>query len=243
MWKAQNIPLNIIYNDNYLLIINKSSNLVVHPGNGNLDKTLFNALLYYYPFLRDLPRAGIIHRLDKNTTGLIIIAKTMLSYMNLKIALKQHKIIREYEAIVNGIIQYNDIINHPIKKFYKKKNIRMNVTDKGKKAITQYFLKHVFKMHSHLRIRLHTGRTHQIRVHLEYINHSIVGDPIYNNKSQMNIITINNKKYLINKILKRQALHACYLEFMHPINNYLLKFNSSLPKDIKHLISILKKFK
>ncbi|WP_246208526.1 RluA family pseudouridine synthase [Enterobacteriaceae endosymbiont of Plateumaris braccata] len=240
LWKSQNIPLNIIYNDNYLLIINKSSNLVVHPGNGNLDKTLFNALLYYYPFLRDLPRAGIIHRLDKNTTGLIIIAKTMLSYINLKIALKKHKIIREYEAIVNGIVKYNDIINYPIKKFYNKKNIRMNVTNEGKEAITQYFLKRIFKMHSHLKIKLHTGRTHQIRVHLEYINHSIVGDPIYN-KSQINIITINNKKYLINKILKRQALHACRLEFMHPIYNYPLKFNSSLPNDIKHLISILEK--
>nr|WP_281348995.1 RluA family pseudouridine synthase [Enterobacteriaceae endosymbiont of Plateumaris sericea] len=238
LWKAQNIPLNIIYDDNYLLVINKSSNLVVHPGNGNPDKTIFNSLLYNYPFLRDLPRAGIIHRLDKNTTGLMIIAKTMLSYMNLKIALKKHKIIREYEAIVNGIIQHNDIINYPIKKYYNKKKIRMIINNKGKKAITQYFLKRIFKNHSHLRIKLYTGRTHQIRVHLEYINHSIVGDPIYK-KSQINILTIHNKQYLINKILKRQALHACYLEFMHPIYHYPLKLNSSLPDDIQYLISIL----
>ncbi|WP_246225665.1 RluA family pseudouridine synthase [Enterobacteriaceae endosymbiont of Plateumaris rustica] len=240
LWKAQKIPLNIIYDDNYLLVINKSSNLVVHPGNGNLDKTLFNALLYYYPFLRDLPRAGIIHRLDKNTTGLIIIAKTMLSYINLKISLKKHKIIREYEAIVNGIVKHDDTINYPIKKYYNKKNIRMIINHKGKNAITQYFLKRIFKIHSHLRIKLHTGRTHQIRVHLEYINHSIVGDPIYK-KSLINNIIINNKKYYFNKIIKRQALHACYLEFIHPIYNYLLKFNSSLPEDIKYLIYILEK--
>ncbi|WP_168892780.1 RluA family pseudouridine synthase [Enterobacteriaceae endosymbiont of Plateumaris pusilla] len=243
LWKAQNIPLNIIYDDNYLLIINKTSNLVVHPGNGNPDKTVFNSLLYNYPFLRDLPRAGIIHRLDKNTTGLMIIAKTMLSYINLKIALKKHNIIREYEAIVSGIIKYNnDIINYPIRKYYNKKNIRMIIDHKGKQAVTKYFLKRIFKNHSHLRIKLCTGRTHQIRVHLEHINHSIVGDPIYK-KSQINIITMNDKQYLLNKILKRQALHACNLKFIHPIYNYPLNFHSSLPKDMQYLISILEKIK
>ncbi|WP_246208940.1 RluA family pseudouridine synthase [Enterobacteriaceae endosymbiont of Donacia vulgaris] len=240
MWKAQNLNLNIVYDDKYVLVINKPTNLVVHPANKNQNNTLFNSLLYYYPDLRDIPRAGIIHRLDKNTTGLMIIAKNMNSYLFLKKELKNHNIIREYEAIVYGIIKTNGIINYPIKRIYKKHNIYMQINSLGKKAITKYFIKNIFENHTHLRIRLHTGRTHQIRVHLSYINHSIVGDPVY--KKFQNICLIKNfYKKKINKIIQRQALHACYLKFMHPFFNINIKLFSILPNDINNLINFLKK--
>ncbi|WP_246208895.1 RluA family pseudouridine synthase [Enterobacteriaceae endosymbiont of Donacia simplex] len=242
MWKAQNLHLNIVYNDKYILVINKTTNLVVHPANKNQNNTLFNSLLYYYPYLRDIPRAGIIHRLDKNTTGLMIIAKNMNSYLFLKKELKNHNIIREYEAIVNGIIENNGIINYPIKRIYKKHNIYMQINVLGKKAITKYFVKDIFKAHTYLRIRLQTGRTHQIRVHLSYINHSIVGDPVY--KKSQNTSLINNfYKKKINEIIQRQALHACYLKFMHPFFNINIKLYSILPNDINNLINFLKKNK
>ncbi|QJC33031.1 RluA family pseudouridine synthase [Enterobacteriaceae endosymbiont of Donacia semicuprea] len=239
-WKAQKIPLNIIYDDSNVLVINKQSNFIVHPANQNMENTLFNSLIYYYPFLRDLPRAGIIHRLDKDTTGLMIIAKNINSYIFLRQELKKHNIIREYETIVNGIINKNGIINYPIKRIYKKKNIFMKVNYLGKKSITEYFIKNIFKIHSHLKIRLKTGRTHQIRVHLSYINHSIIGDPIY--KNSKNIFLCNNfYKKNISKIIKRQALHACYLKFLHPFYNIFIKLYSSLPNDINQLIYFLKK--
>nr|WP_281351804.1 RluA family pseudouridine synthase [Enterobacteriaceae endosymbiont of Donacia sparganii] len=238
-WKAQNIFLNVVYDDKYVLVINKTSNLVVHPANKNMNNTIFNSLLYNYPYLRDVPRAGIIHRLDKNTTGLMIIAKNIDVYMFLKNELKKHNIIREYEAIVNGIIKKNDIINYPIKRIYKKKNIYMDVHPLGKKAITKYFIKNIFKNYTHLRIQLKTGRTHQIRVHLSYIKHSIVGDPVYN--KYQNIFLINNfYKKSINKIIQRQALHACYLKFIHPFYKINIKLYSKLPNDINNLIYFLK---
>ncbi|WP_246208775.1 RluA family pseudouridine synthase [Enterobacteriaceae endosymbiont of Donacia thalassina] len=242
MWKVQNLNLNIIYNDKHILVINKKTNLVVHPSHKNQNNTLLNCLLYYYPNLRDVPRAGIIHRLDKNTTGLMIIAKNMHSYIFLKKELKKHNIIREYEAIVNGIIKKNGIINKPIKRIYKKNHIYMNIHPLGKKSITKYFIKNTFKEYTHLRIRLKTGRTHQIRVHLSHINHSIVGDPIY--KKIKNISFNNNfNKNNINKIIQRQALHACYLKFTHPFYNIKIKLYSILPTDINNLINFLKKNK
>nr|WP_281351263.1 RluA family pseudouridine synthase [Enterobacteriaceae endosymbiont of Donacia bicoloricornis] len=242
MWKAQNLNLNIIYNDKYILVINKINNLVVHPANKNKNNTIFNSLLFHYPHLRDVPRAGIVHRLDKNTTGLMIIAKNMNSYMFLKKELKKHNIIREYETIVNGIIKKNGIINYPIKRVYKKNYICMDINPLGKKAITKYFVKNIFKNHTHLRIRLETGRTHQIRVHLSYIKNSIVGDLVYK-QCKNNYIINNFYKNKINQIIQRQALHACYLKFKHPFFNINIKLYSKLPNDINNLINFLKKNK
>ncbi|WP_247646103.1 RluA family pseudouridine synthase [Enterobacteriaceae endosymbiont of Donacia piscatrix] len=239
MWKAQNIPLNIIYEDQYVLVINKKSNIIVHPGNKNVDNTIFNAILYHYPSSRDIPRAGIIHRLDKNTTGLMIVAKNIYCYFFLKQELKKHNIIRKYETIVNGIIKSNDIINFPIKRIYKKNNVCMNVHPSGKSAITKIFVKNIFKNYTYLKILLKTGRTHQIRVHLSYIKHSIIGDQIYKNY----INNINNNKFYetkINKIIKRQALHAYCVKFMHPFYKIFIKLNVVLPNDINNLINFLK---
>lgn len=172
----------------------------------------------------------------------MIIAKNMNSYMFLKRELKKHNIIREYEAIVNGIIKKNGIINYPIKRIYKKNNIYMKIHLLGKKSITKYFIKNIFKNHTHLRVRLQTGRTHQIRVHLSYIRNSIVGDTIY--KKFKNIYIINNYyKDKINKIIKRQALHACYLKFKHPFYKIDIQLYSKLPNDIVNLINFLKKDK
>ncbi|WP_343034373.1 RluA family pseudouridine synthase [Enterobacteriaceae endosymbiont of Donacia tomentosa] len=241
-WEAQNILLKTIYEDKYILVINKDVNLVVHPDintNKNKKNTVFNGLLYYFPYLRDLPRAGIIHRLDKNTTGLMIIAKTMFVYFSLKRELKKHNIIREYEAIVHGTISQNNIINQPIKRLYKKNNIRMIISNDGKKAVTKYFVKNIFEKHTHLRIRLETGRTHQIRVHLLHINHNIIGDPIY--KKNMNNNNFYNK--IFKQIIQRQALHACYLKFIHPIYNIPIKLYSPLPNDIYKLLDFLEQNK
>ncbi|WP_246212342.1 RluA family pseudouridine synthase [Enterobacteriaceae endosymbiont of Neohaemonia nigricornis] len=233
MWKAQYLPLKIIYEDAYLLVIDKSINIVVHPGNKNRDNTIFNALLYNYHFLRDLPRAGIIHRLDKDTTGLMLVAKDMLTYIYLKNLLKKHKIIREYETIVYGIIKNDQIINLPIKKVYFNNIIKMIIHSTGKESITKLFVKKHFVKYTYLRVQLYTGRTHQIRTHLSYIKHGIIGDPLY---KQLNIS--NNMLF---DLINRQALHACYLKFRHPVFNNILTLYSKLPKDIQNVLDFLKK--
>ncbi|WP_281352071.1 RluA family pseudouridine synthase [Enterobacteriaceae endosymbiont of Donacia cincticornis] len=239
IWKAQNIPLNIIYEDQYILVINKKSNIVVHPNNKNINSTIFNSILYHYPYSRDIPRAGIIHRLDKNTTGLMIIAKNIYSYFFLRQELKKHNIVRNYEAIVNGIIKHNNVIDYPIKRIYKKNNICMHVHPLGKTAITKIFIKNIFKNYTHLKIKLKTGRTHQIRVHLSYIKHSIVGDQIYRNYTS-NINYHKFYKIKINEIIKRQALHAKCIKFVHPFYNTLITLETILPNDINNLINFLK---
>ncbi|WP_343034343.1 RluA family pseudouridine synthase [Enterobacteriaceae endosymbiont of Donacia provostii] len=238
VWQAQNIILNIIYEDKHILVINKNSNIIVHPGTKNTKNTLFNAILYYYPYARNIPRAGIIHRLDKDTTGLMIIAKNINSYFFLKQELKNHNIIRNYEAIVNGIIKNNKIINLPIKRIYKKNNIYMNVHPLGKPSMTKIFVKNIFKNYTHLKIQLTTGRTHQIRVHLSHIKHSIIGDKIYKNHNIFNKTKIYENK--IKKIINRQALHAYHIKFIHPFYKTYIKLNTVLPDDINNLIFFLK---
>ncbi|QJC30978.1 RluA family pseudouridine synthase [Enterobacteriaceae endosymbiont of Macroplea appendiculata] len=233
IWKAQPISLNIVYEDRYLLVINKNSNCVVHPGNNNLENTVFNALLYKYSFLRDVPRAGIIHRLDKDTTGLMIIAKNLMTYYLLKQLLKNHRIIRIYEAIVYNNIHTNQIINFPIKKKYINKKIKMFVHPQGIQAITKIFVQQCLPNFTYLKVQLYTGRTHQIRVHLSYIKHSIIGDPLYKQH--------HKKNTFIQSILQRQALHASYLEFYHPIYNFKINIKSDLPQDIKNILHILQK--
>ncbi|ALD15339.1 23S rRNA pseudouridylate synthase [Buchnera aphidicola (Aphis glycines)] len=235
----ENITLNIIYEDNNLLVINKPPGLVVHPGAGNDTGTVLNGLLYYYKNSRYLPRCGIIHRLDKNTSGLMIIAKTICAYYYLIKLLKDKKIIREYQAIVKGNVISGGIINSPIMRNPKKRT-SMIVHSSGKPAITHYKIIQRFKFYTHLLLRLETGRTHQIRVHMLHINYPLLGDPLYNGINYSN--NCSKKKYFyINKIFPRQALHAHYIEFLNPSTKNLMSFKVDLPKDMKNLILDLKK--
>lgn len=230
----ENIFLNIVYEDDNLLVINKSPGIVVHPGAGNNSGTILNGLLYRYKNSRYLPRCGIIHRLDKNTSGLMIIAKTIFSYYYLVKLLKDKKIIREYQAIVKGNMISGGIINSPIMR-HPTKRICMIVHPLGKPAITHYKIIKRFKLYTHILIRLETGRTHQIRTHMLYIRYPLLGDPLYGG------INYFNNYFYKNKIFSRQALHANYIEFFHPISKKLISFTIDLPEDMRNLILNLEK--
>ncbi|WP_343192392.1 23S rRNA pseudouridine(1911/1915/1917) synthase RluD [Buchnera aphidicola] len=235
---AKNILLNIVYEDDDILVINKQKNVVVHPGAGNVDNTILNALLYKNNLFFNIPRAGIIHRLDKNTTGLMLIAKNIFSYNKLKHALKIRSIVREYEAIVIGNIITGGIIEAPILRHFKNRT-KMFVNANGRYAKTHYRIIERFQYHTHLRITIETGRTHQIRVHFLHIKHPILGDPVYKNSFNLpkGMSTLGIKTL---KSFSRQALHACKLIFMHPKSNQLMTIAIQLPKDMLHLIDVLR---
>lgn len=245
-YKSCNIPLqcslNIIYEDDYILVVNKPSNLVVHPGYGNLNNTLLDLLLFYYPPISSVPRAGIIHRLDKDTTGLMVIAKNIDIRNKLIKLFKEGQIIREYEGIVNGIIDSSGTIEQPIGRHIVNRTY-MTVDFRGKMAITHYNILEKFKLHTRVGFRLETGRTHQIRVHMNYIHHPLVGDQKYGN--HLNVIKMidrssvlfnNNYLYQFN----RQALHAIKLCLFHPITHDALCFHAPVPQDMLDLINLLR---
>ncbi|SNC58893.1 23S rRNA pseudouridine(1911/1915/1917) synthase RluD [Sodalis endosymbiont of Henestaris halophilus] len=238
-WEAQDIPLNIIYEDDDILIINKPCNLLVHPGAGHADGTLLNALLHYFPPILDVPRAGIIHRLDKDTTGLMVLAKTVPAQIRLLALMQARKIIREYEAIAIGKMTYGGTVEQPIAR-HPTKRMRMAVNQMGKPAVTYYRIIEHFRAHTHLRLRLETGRTHQIRVHMAHINHALVGDPLYGTRSR----PTKNASESFNEVLcrfNRQALHATLLQFYHPITSIKMEWYAPLPQDMSLLITQLKK--
>ncbi len=235
-----NIPINIVYEDKYLIIINKQKNLIVH-SSINYDiknkNTLINSLIYHYPLIyknKNLPNYGIIHRLDKNTTGLLIISKNKKSYFILKKHIKKKKILRIYKTIVYGNLKKNGFINKPIKRHKYKRNY-MSINKLGKKSITYYKVIENFKFCTYLQIKLHTGRTHQIRTHMNYIKHPIIGEQIYTNKNIKNLYIPNNIKKIINNI-NSQMLHSYLLKFKHPIYKNFIKIECNLPINISYLI-------
>lgn len=214
----QDIDFKILYEDKDIAIICKPQGLVVHPGAGNEDNTLVNGLLYKFDSLadtRDSLRPGIVHRLDKDTSGLMIIAKSQLSYSSLINMFKNRKINKMYWAIVEGKVLEDGIIDKPIGRDVKNR-IKFSVTEhNSKEALTYYNPIKVFENHTFLNVKIATGRTHQIRVHMNYINHPVLGDPLYGRKN----------KYKIEK----QMLHAYKLEFIHPITNESMIFEDSIP--------------
>lgn len=232
-----NIFLNILYEDKYIFLINKPSGLVVHPGCGNEDGTLLDILLHERCYLKDVPRSGIIHRLDKNTTGLMIIAKDSITYYKLIDLMKNRQIIREYDAFVLGKLISGGTVSIPIMRNIKNR-ISMITHKFGKKAITHYKIIQKFRFYTHIHLKLETGRTHQIRVHMLYLKHPILGDPLYKlgNNIPKNILKKN-----INKIssFHRQALHASHIKFIHPITNILVDCYSTLPHDMVNIIKYL----
>lgn len=238
--KPQNIVLDVVYEDDSLIIINKQANLVVHPGAGNLDGTMLNALLYHFPGIENVPRAGIVHRLDKNTSGLIIVAKNSSIQKSLINLIKNREVIRKYKSIVNGLTLKRGTINQPISRNALNRKL-MSINLNGKPSITCFKTIKNFRFHSLIKINLKTGRMHQIRVHMLHIDHPVIGDNIYYKKKKL--LTSNKKiSKRLNKELKnfnRQALHAYLLKFRHPLKNHLISLKSKLPKDMEKLILAL----
>jgi 23S rRNA pseudouridine1911/1915/1917 synthase len=238
--QAEHISLDVIHEDKAIIILNKPAGLVVHPGAGNQKHTLVNALLHFDEKLDVLPRAGIIHRLDKDTTGIMIIARTIESYTYLVNELQERNIKRNYKAIIcgqlvaGGVIE-NKIGRHPVHR------TKMAVTDKGKLATTHYRIIKKFQHYTYLDIQLGTGRTHQIRVHMNNEKHPIIGDPLYGKNTFIKKgINASLREFIKN--FKRQALHAYNLEFTHPISKKIISLKAELPDDMKNLIKILEMY-
>jgi 23S rRNA pseudouridine1911/1915/1917 synthase len=237
-FEAQNLPLNIVYEDDDILVINKPAGFVVHPGAGNPDGTVLNALLHHCPTLDLVPRAGIVHRLDKDTTGLMVVAKTIAAQTNLVDSLQRREITREYEAVTNGIMTAGGIVDEPIGR-HATKRTHMAVTHSGRPSITHYRVMEKYRLHTRIRLRLETGRTHQIRVHMAHITHPLVGDPVYGGRPRPpKNATPELLAFL--RAFKRQALHAAMLSLYHPISGELMTWHAELPSDFVELISLLK---
>lgn len=237
-WEAQNIPLDIVYEDDDIIVINKPRDLVVHPGAGTPDGTVLNALLFHYPPIAEVPRAGIVHRLDKDTTGLMVVAKTVPAQTRLVRELQKRHITREYEAIAIGTMTAGGIVEKPIGRHSTKRTL-MAVSPMGKPAVTHYRVAEHFREHTRIRLRLETGRTHQIRVHMSYIQHPLVGDIVYGGRPR---IPKGASESLINTIRQfdRQALHAVMLKFEHPITGERLQFHAPVPDDMVKLTEALR---
>ena len=234
----EDIPLEIIFEDDDIIIINKQPGLVVHPGAGNQTGTLVNALLHHDEELRFLPRAGIVHRLDKDTSGIMVVTKNEFSYLNLVSQLKERKVNRHYLAIVVGEPLSGLTINEPIGR-HPKLRTKQAVTEAGKEAITNFKIKERMGGYTLLNVSLETGRTHQIRVHLAYINFPILGDSIYGARRKFAAGTSETAKKEILKF-PRQALHAEKLEFIHPTSGKSVNYSAKTPKDLTQLIELLK---
>ncbi len=235
---AQAIALNIVYEDEDILLINKPVGLIVHPGAGNPDQTLLNALLHHCPELENLARAGIVHRLDKDTSGLLIVGKNLVAYTDLVRQLANRSVKREYLALCQGLITAGATINAPIGRHHLART-RMAVTDSGREAITHYRVEERFRAHTLLRVQLETGRTHQIRVHLAHIHHPIVGDSSYGGKPKFpKQASVELRETL--EGFHRQALHATKLELIHPRSGETVSYSVPCPEDMANLIRLLK---
>lgn len=231
------IPLNIIYEDEQLLVINKQAKLVVHPGAGNREHTLVNGLLHHAPSLQHLPRAGIIHRLDKDTTGLLVIAKTLAAHTSLTRQMQAREIQRRYITLVQGHL----ISGGEIETFFgrhPRNRLKMAVCTQGREAITLYSIRKQYHDYTLLDVQLMTGRTHQIRVHMAYINHPVVGDQLYGGRMRFPANGTEELRELIRQF-QRQALHAAMLSFSHPETEEMLTFEAPLPDDIQTLINAM----
>jgi len=228
---AEDIPLNIVYEDDELLVINKPVGLVVHPGSGNWQGTLLNALLHHSPQLALVPRAGIVHRLDKDTSGLLVVAKTLISQTNLVRQLQERSVKREYLALVHGELQHGGYVDQPIGR-HPTNRVKMAVVESGKDAVTHYKVEREFPSCSLLRCTLETGRTHQIRVHMTYLKHPLVGDSVYLKGPQKCVLQL--RELLTG--FPRQALHATRLALEHPTTGEMMEWHVPLPEDMQQLL-------
>ncbi len=234
---AQAIPLDIRYEDDHVLVINKPADRVVHPAAGNPDGTVQNALLHHQPDLVNLPRAGIVHRLDKDTTGLMVVAKSEPAHKHLVAALQAREVHREYRALVTGELVAGGTVDQPIGR-HPTVRTRMAVHPTGKHAVTHFRVEEQYRGHTLLAVKLETGRTHQIRVHMAYIRHPIFGDPVYGNRLRLPG-GANAELIAAMRGFKRQALHAYRLGFVHPVTGEDMTFEAALPDDMAALLALL----
>ena len=236
-WQAENIPLDIIYEDDHILVLNKPAGLVVHPGAGNPEGTLLNALLYHCPNLQNIPRAGIVHRLDKDTSGILVVAKTLVAQNNLVNQLQDRSMKREYEAVVQGKMTGGGKIDEPIGR-HGTQRTKMTVSPVGKEAVTHYRVIKKFNNHTHVRVQLETGRTHQIRVHMAHISYPLIGDSAYAARTRLTKgISLRLRETLL--AFKRQALHARTLGLIHPDTEEWCQWEAPLPADFLELLAAL----
>ncbi|MEO8365372.1 MAG: 23S rRNA pseudouridine(1911/1915/1917) synthase RluD [Pseudoxanthomonas sp.] len=234
----EDIPIEVLYEDADVFVLNKPAGLVVHPGAGNPSGTLVNALLFRDPSLATIPRAGIVHRLDKDTTGVMVVARTLPAHTALVEQLSSREVHRQYLAIVVGSMVSGGTVNAPIDR-HSRDRVRMSVREQGRDAVTHYRLRERFRAHTALECRLETGRTHQIRVHMSHLKYPIVGDPQYGGPLKL---PKNATEELVAALrgFKRQALHAETLEFRHPTSGEPLRVSAPVPADMLNLLAALR---
>ena len=237
--EAQDIALNIVYEDEHILVINKPADLVVHPGAGNPSGTVLNALLNHCPDIDKVPRAGIVHRLDKDTTGLMVVAKTIPAQTHLVDQLQRREMSREYEAIALGTMVAGGIVDAPIGR-HATKRTHMAVREMGKPAVTHFRVIEKFRAYTHLRLKLETGRTHPIRVHMAHIKHPLLGDQVYGGRPRL---PKGASEEFITALrgFQRQALHAAQLSLFHPETEEWMTWKAPLPQDMQDLLKAVKK--
>ncbi len=237
MWTAKAMDIAIVYEDDAILIINKPAGMVVHPGANHYEDTLVNALLHHRPRLAAIPRAGIIHRIDKDTTGLLAIAKTLKAHHSLTSQLQKRNVLREYQAIVTRIMTAGGTIDKPVGRHLSDRK-RMAVKGSGKQAITHYRVVKRYRAHTHIRCQLATGRTHQIRVHMAYLHHPLLGDPVYGGRLRLPKNASDATKNVLQGF-RRQALHAGLLGFVHPVTKEQVSWQVSPPDDMLAILKVL----
>ena len=239
--KPQDLPLDIIYQDDDILVINKPINFVVHPGAGVKDGTVMNAVLYHFPQTSSLPRAGIVHRLDKDTSGLMVIALSQLAQQVLTKAIAKHDVVREYEAIAEGQITSGGTIDAPIGRDpHVRTKMAVMPEGIGREAVTHYRVMERFRAHTRLRLRLETGRTHQIRVHMASIHHPLLGDNQYGGKRLKMLPGASEDLANMLRNYRHQALHAVHIEFAHPKTKEMMSFDVPIPDEMSTLIDLLR---
>ena len=238
-WAAQAIPLEIVHEDEDLVVINKPAGLVVHPGAGNPEGTMLNALLHHAPALNKLPRAGIVHRLDKETSGLLVVAKNETTRLDLIDQLKERTLAREYLALVQGLLVAGGTVDAPIGR-HSHTRTRMAVNERGRPAVSHYRIEKKYRAHTLLRVKLESGRTHQIRVHMAHLKHPLVGDPVYGGRLHL---PKGASPALISALqgFKRQALHAARLGVVHPGSGKSVEWEAPIPDDMRALLKVLEK--
>ncbi|SFN65638.1 23S rRNA pseudouridine1911/1915/1917 synthase [Formivibrio citricus] len=234
-FQAEDIPLDVVYEDESILVIDKPAGLVVHPGSGNWSGTVLNGLLFAFPELKTVPRAGIVHRLDKDTSGLMVVARTLTAQNNLVQQLQARTVKRHYLAIVQGKLAGDGTVDAPIGR-HPRERIKMAVVHTGKPAITHWRAIEQFAAHTLVECRLETGRTHQIRVHMAHIGHPLAADPVYGGKPRL----ASQEMTLALEDFNRQALHARKLSLVHPENGKTMTWKAPVPEDMTALLYALR---